>query len=357
MNVPSHRQRLVFLDGIRGLAAFAVFIGHAFPLWGWRPGHAYLAVDLFFLLSGFVIAGAYEHRLASGAMTFRDFVLARLIRIMPMYLLSVPFAVAEFAVQNPDIASGRILAAALGMGVLLPIPIPGSPLLFAMNPVYWTLFYELLVNILYAALRPRLGRRLLLAMVVLPALVFIVIDLSQGYGVRGAQHFPLDVAVGMARACFGIFAGVLLYRLRGHFSSLPRFSGGVMVAALLAAMLAPVLPGGWNIPYDFAAMFLLLPVGIVMLSHAVVRTRLGAQVLVLSGAASYPFYVLHYPIAQSVARLWPTLGQYAPAGGIVFGFLLLAVAAVLDITLDIPLRKRLSTRWIRQPVVTENARP
>src|ERR1700761_1914630 len=84
------------LDGLRGIAALAVVLYHLpLPLHALAP-RGYLAVDLFFLMSGFVVAAAYEERLLSGLST-AAFALVRLKRLWPLYGLGVVLGVFTFS--------------------------------------------------------------------------------------------------------------------------------------------------------------------------------------------------------------------------------------------------------------------
>src|ERR1700761_6004380 len=77
------------LDGLRGVAAIAVMLHHFRPLTApWLFAHGYLAVDLFFLLSGFVIAHAYDARFRKG-LGVPAFLVIRLIRLWPMIAFGV----------------------------------------------------------------------------------------------------------------------------------------------------------------------------------------------------------------------------------------------------------------------------
>ncbi|WP_374593252.1 acyltransferase family protein, partial [Aquabacterium sp.] len=96
-------NRFVFLDGIRGLAALIVLTRHTYDFWGFKFFHGYLAVDLFFLLSGFVISSAYDRRLDEGAISRTDFVVIRLIRFYPVYLISIAFAGVLAAIDFHDV--------------------------------------------------------------------------------------------------------------------------------------------------------------------------------------------------------------------------------------------------------------
>ena len=84
---PSH-HRFHLLDGLRGIAAFMVVLYHM-PRFMCTFAHtAFLSVDFFFCLSGFVIGFSYEKRLLAG-MRMKDFFAARIIRLYPTYLLAI----------------------------------------------------------------------------------------------------------------------------------------------------------------------------------------------------------------------------------------------------------------------------
>src|ERR1700692_1948753 len=83
------RNRYAYLDGIRGLAAILVLVRHTGNFWHFGFYRSYLAVDLFFILSGFVIAYAYDEKLREGAISFTQFLKIRLIRLYPVFLMSL----------------------------------------------------------------------------------------------------------------------------------------------------------------------------------------------------------------------------------------------------------------------------
>ncbi|WP_176055678.1 acyltransferase family protein, partial [Paraburkholderia caribensis] len=91
------------LDAIRGLAAILIVFRHA-PLLFHSPSfpQSYLAVDLFFAISGFVVANAYEARLRSGALGFLAFAKLRLIRLYPLFLLGIVLRLSRHLVAMAD---------------------------------------------------------------------------------------------------------------------------------------------------------------------------------------------------------------------------------------------------------------
>ena len=151
--------RFAALDLLRGVAAFSVLLWHA-PTVDGRPvlGRAYLAVDLFFVLSGFVIAHAYEHRLRSGGQ-FQRFCLARLIRLYPLYLACTLMsaglaALAAIFGTGTHVSMAQLARTLFPALLFLPTPTSWSvqpPWLFPLAFTAWSLLWELLVNLVYGA--------------------------------------------------------------------------------------------------------------------------------------------------------------------------------------------------------------
>src|SRR3569833_2282196 len=153
--------RFPALDGLRGLAAFSVVLMHVTdPFNMGLVGHGYLAGDFFFVLSGLVVAHAYEQRLRRGDLV--GFARARLIRLYPLILVGVALGAAV------DLAGWRIktethalpvsaLWPALALTLLLlPVRMLGSPVPFPLNPPLWSMAYELLANAVYGLIATRI---------------------------------------------------------------------------------------------------------------------------------------------------------------------------------------------------------
>lgn len=89
------------LDGLRGVAALIVVIYHRrFWVAGFEDWHGYLAVDFFFLPSGFVISHAYGGRLASGQLSPDRFAVARVIRLYPLIVLGAVLGTVSFVIEG-----------------------------------------------------------------------------------------------------------------------------------------------------------------------------------------------------------------------------------------------------------------
>jgi peptidoglycan/LPS O-acetylase OafA/YrhL len=347
------KRHFEVLDGLRGTAALLVVVFHLFEgfyqsqTYALNPlRHAYLAVDFFFLLSGYVVGYAYDERLPT--LRVGDFLRIRLIRLHPLVLLGVALGALSYwfdpwagTLQHVRLVH---LAANVVFGMLL-LPFVSLPNRYGqthpLNGPCWSLLQEYLVNIVYALVAPRLGRRALVAVVAGAAVALLLAtrhygSLQGGWGWDTAWLAP-------ARVAYPFFMGLLLFRFRLHF----RVPGAVWVlsAALLALFAAPAFVPAWL--YEAGCVILIFPVlvaagaGSVASGGALAFCRWG-------GRLSYPLYLLHYPFI-SIFINWvnashATLRQALPVmGALLLFFLLLAWVAVRFY--DEPVRAWLSARY------------
>jgi peptidoglycan/LPS O-acetylase OafA/YrhL len=351
-------RAFITLDALRGIAALAVISWHGGRLFG-DDGpvftSAILAVDLFFILSGFVLTHAYEQRLNTG-LSVPDFIRMRLIRLYPLYLLG--FLVAGLAVAlrlYAGMAEGSTelgLAAVLN-ALMLPNPATGSPpFLFHFNFPAWSLFFELVANIAFALFGARLSLRQLVIFVGILGAALIAITLRNHSFDLGASWRTFDG--GLARAMFGFFAGMLVYRLRDKFAFTTRIQSNWMVLALAALTLSSFLPrvavGEWRPPAELKLLFAMALYPSLILVAA--RYEPGARLLPICswlGVASYAAYVLHVPlhslggvVAQLTADVW--LERYAPVSGVAFIVVIGLCAWAADKYWDRPIRAFLNQK-------------
>lgn len=293
------RERFLLLDGLRGVAAFAVILDHVPGGWLGEliPGR-YLAVDFFFVLSGFVLAHAYGRGLEAGGSAL-DFMKARVIRLYPMYLLGLAIALslAVLGAARGWIGPGWgdiLTVAAFGL-IFLPAPQTasfGNGELYPANAPAWSLFFELIANVVYALIARVLSWRVLGAILGAGA-VAVAFTIARHGEVRGPGWMWTHVDAGLARVMFDFFAGVAIYRLR-EVLKLPALPWWAAVAAFLA-MIAAAPQGGWRAAYDIAAAVVLMPVLLALASGSVV-TGMVARLCAISGTLSYGVYVLHVPL-------------------------------------------------------------
>ncbi|RZJ73194.1 acyltransferase [Flavobacterium sp.] len=322
------------LDGLRGVAAVMVVIFHLFESHATSHqdqivNHGYLAVDFFFLLSGFVIGYAYDDRW--GKMTVKDFFKRRLIRLQPMVVMGMFVGGILFYFQAcelwPSIAQTplwkMILVMAIGM-TLIPLPlsmdIRGWTEMHSLNGPGWSLFYEYIANILYAvAVRKFTITALALLVIVTGAgLAHYVITSPGGDIVGGWALTAEQIQIGFTRVLFPFFAGLLLFRL-GKLATIR--NAFVWTSLLIVGILAFPRIGGtenlWvNGLYEAICILALFPLIVYLGASGEIRSSVGKRICKFTGDISYPLYITHYPLVYvymayvtnnkiSMAQGWP----------------------------------------------------
>ena len=170
----SAQHRFLLLDGLRGIAALMVLGYHLFEAIAFAANapeqhmfHGFLAVDFFFILSGFVMGYAYDKRWNS--MTIGQFIRLRLIRLHPMVIMGIIIGILAFYLQGcvnwegNIIPSPTIFLCIIMSLILLPAlggtDVRGNTELYPLNGPHWSLFFEYIGNLLYALLLHRLKDR------------------------------------------------------------------------------------------------------------------------------------------------------------------------------------------------------
>ncbi|PBC09164.1 hypothetical protein CK230_16905 [Mesorhizobium sp. WSM3859] len=349
---------------MRGIAAVLVMLGHFSELTAQHLDLApsgFLAVDLFFLLSGFVIAHAYDEKFQRG-MSFWQFAEARILRLYPLYFAAIGVFIvgvgAVVATQGLGSYSRLDLLASLGFSLLF-LPTPpslsvGPDVLFPLNGPAWSLFYELLANAVFAALALKLARRSLAAIFGL-GLLALALMAWQGFNLGGGAHWDGTI-VAPARITFSFFLGVYLRR----YATGDTRNGNLYMPVLLVlcAGLMIFRPASNAQLYDLAIIVLVWPWLVLMAS----RLRLSGfwrAFALFSGNISYAIYALHTPLIRIVNILYESLtGTLWNQHGLPFvvgtSVLVIAVAAfahyVYDTNVRAVLRHLLSLRRAREEV-------
>jgi peptidoglycan/LPS O-acetylase OafA/YrhL len=269
----------------------------------------------------------------------------------------------------PLIALGGILgaiAAAMGIGdvphgvpilllkhlVLWP-DLTAHGYLYPLDPVAWSLFFELIANVAHAVLLRWLSvRNLMLGLIVsLIALTGAAIHrghLNGGFGLA-------DITVATARLAFSYTAGLILFRQQQMGAlPVPRVPGVLLALALPIALMFPdyllhygSLHGARseNLIKDLGFVIILFPALVSLAARADLRgaTAWGAKVL---GELSYPIYSIQVPLLVVFSiEIAPRLSAYPPL--LVWGLFMVGVATLSWVALeyfDKPARRWLSSR-------------
>ena len=283
------------LDGLRGVAALMVIFYHVFEAFATSPidqqfNHGYLAVDFFFILSGFVIGYAYDDRWKT--MTTKDFIKRRLIRLHPMVVLGAVLGVIAFYIQGCEKWDGThvsismvMLALLINLFLIPAVPgsgpeIRGNGEMFPLNGPSWSLFFEYIGNIMYALFIRRMSTKALTALIVLAGIglaSFAIFNFS------GAGH----LGVGWTMEEYNLIGGFL----RVLFS----FSMGL----LMSRVFKPIHVKGafWmNGIYDSVCAILIFPMLVYLGASGKTTDKHSARICKFLGDISYPLYMVHYPL-------------------------------------------------------------
>ncbi|AKH41309.1 peptidoglycan/LPS O-acetylase OafA/YrhL [Altererythrobacter atlanticus] len=293
----SEKIRFLWLDAARGFAALAGMLYHFRDYLGvedvFRFG--YVAVDLFFMMSGFVLAHAYGDKLQQG-MSIGRFLLVRLVRLYPGYVLSLLIGAAYYAAKialrtddAPPLADmGAIMAQNL---FFIPNSIDGvTPAgTFPFSPASWSLAMEMIASIAFGMVIWHLRQKVLVLLALLAGMIFFMFALRFGSIDIGFDlpHF----GAGLFRCMFEFTVGVLLYRGAARWRA-----RSVWLTPLL--MLCAVVPMFVLAPSPWASAVLVVVVFPLFIILQPQREPQGAIALacVELGRISYPLYLLHTPL-------------------------------------------------------------
>jgi peptidoglycan/LPS O-acetylase OafA/YrhL len=320
------------LDGLRGVAALCVVLVHIPDLGGpsihWEGSHA--AVDLFFMISGFVLAHAYDRRFAVGY-SIQEFVRDRLIRLYPLYILGLGLGVLTLLVrpQPAGFAAGSI---AFGLAFL---PIPHRGHLYPLNFPMWSLIYELAANILFAIGWRWLQGRRLVALVACAGGGIVGYVMLRGDAAAGSMWSGAVIAT--LRVVFGFFTGVLLYRYAPRPAQRESSLAPLLLAAAVVLLFALPTPIRTETAGRVRDLLLLGLLPLVVYAGACFAPGSAVRrAVIMSGLASYAIYAIHQPLSVLVDAATP----FSPSPTVAVGFLIVVTIAalVVDKVYDLPVR-------------------
>jgi peptidoglycan/LPS O-acetylase OafA/YrhL len=363
-------RRYEVLDGLRGVAAISVMLMHysentANPLFK----NADIAVDLFFILSGFVLMHSYRKKLLLG-LSAREYIRKRIIRLYPMFAISmaigIPALLIAAAAGLADYPLRAMIVASLNNLLFMPylgdhgvgnfvgaaaqFPVEKFTVgeIFPANPSAWSLFFEMVASVALLAL-VRLQKRDLMRIIAGSALLLLATGALLGWENKGAVPMFFGAGwgthnffVGFIRVAYGFTMGVLVYLL--HEKPLPRRFGRVLSGMIrhditLYVLLTVIVacPFGIKGLFPMAVIFAVAPLMVYRGASIAPSGRIGAQLAHFLGWLSYPVYCLHFPIGRLVFIYFPHSEQH-PVQTI-------AVSVALTVVVSV-----IATRLIEEPV-------
>ncbi len=366
--ITSTRPHYPVLDGLRGIAAIIVVTFHLTEPLGTSHldilvNHGYLAVDFFFLLSGYVIGYAYDDRWEK--MTIGNFLRRRIERLQLMVILGMTLGAIGFYFTDstiwPLIHTVPIWKMLLVLFIgytILPVPlsldIRGWQEMHPLNSVGWSLFFEYIANILYAIGIRKFSNWALAILVPVSAIALAHLaitssngDLSGGWTLN-AEH----LRIGFTSMMFPFFAGLLLSRIAKPTQIKHSFLWCSLGLAIVLYM--PRIGGAnqlWmNGVFEAVCIILVFPLLVYAGASGTDQSPLEKKLCKFLGDISYPLYLVHYPLVYfyvawisnnkgiTFTETWPV------ALLILAGSILLAYASLK--WYDAPIRKWLNRRAV-----------
>ena len=354
------QEHYVFLDGLRGVAAILVLLLHWFDGNGVTVfGSSLLAVDFFFILSGFVIAYSYEEKLRHGREQV-PFLRLRIIRLYPLLLLGVMFGLARGAIllfeKTGHFIDNSLALDVLGSTFLIPRSLASETLFFPINGPLWSLHFEVLAYIAFYFFLHR-AQNWQLFLIALVASMGCFAWAASTYGAAPATGL-LDgryegYVFGLSRVSLSFVAGTLLFRFREPLGRL-RLPSGIWLAALL--ILPLMLPKPLLHPL---VVLLLLVIAFPYVIAAGMRVTLEGgtkRIAAALGDVSYPLYVIHVPLIWTMSGVLKRM-QFGFEDYVYNGIVILPTILVLSymafIWYDRPVRKYLRGAMKRRAQVAE----
>ena len=366
------KPHYALLDGLRGVAALLVVWYHVFEGFqfaGNKPvidfiNHGYLAVDFFFILSGFVVGYAYDSRWGK-TLTLGGFFRRRLIRLQPMVIMGAVIGAASFLISGMERWDGThatlwLTFLAFVCGCLMLPALPGMPRevrgngeMFPLNGPCWSLFFEYVGNIVYALFIRRLSTRLLalLSFTLCCALTWFAVTDQSGYGSVGVGWTVdrTNILGGSLRMLCPFTMGLLLSRI---FKPIHYARGAFWTSAALLLIIfhVPYIYNdgalSLNGVFEAACIIAVFPLVVWYAASGKTTDIASTRICRFLGDISYPLYIVHYPLMYAfymwliktrqytLYETWPT-ALAAVTASIVLAWLCLKLY-------DMPVRK-----WLR----------
>lgn len=356
------KDRYHTLDALRGAAAILVVLRHCGDFWGDVAfTFSYLAVDFFFLLSGFILGGAYERKLQEG-MSVIAFVRLRAARLHPIYIVSLIIALLLNAARiyiyqksggDPgNFSDFPSLLLFFITGILL-LPVAGPAGIFPLNFPAWSLFFEFYGNIVYGVLVKWLTTLRLLLIVAVSAVALGIMAWQSGTGGIDSGYTLDTLPFGLLRFALSFSGGILLRRLfdaRGQVRN-RNAPAAVAVFAIFSGMLVfPDLGLSGNLLYVLVAVLIAFPLIIYAGAKVEPGPVIGA-VFSFLGLISYPVYIFHLLVIPVVRLVLRKIGfpyeAYTPYSGMALLLACVFVAWIVGRFIEPVARKAFLGVWDR----------
>jgi peptidoglycan/LPS O-acetylase OafA/YrhL len=366
------------LDGMRGIAAITIILYHfALELHHNFLDNAPLAVDIFFMLSGFVIAYSYGENIKSGMSPF-DFIGRRIIRLYPLYIVGILLGFIAFCwywqptghVMNdlikatvtnafflPYLSHGEIFAS--GTRAVSDVLKTNTPVYITDGPL-WSVMFEMFASILFIMLAHCRVKTLFVVSYASLACLLVIAFVTNFY-LEHMLGFSVSMGWGSAniwggfpRVMYGFAMGMIMYNCLDYFKttwlalwfSKLTFKAVFLYVCLLLVFAFPLRLRGI---YYFFIIICVAPLVVYLGAITTITNTASLKIARFLGWISYPVYCLHPPIWILVISL---CGKYhVTHNGFIF-CIYISTVLLISITVTLwyeePVRKYLGAKLRRQ---------
>lgn len=367
LDLKSSKPHYEILDGLRGVAALLVVFFHVLEVHAHGDhtrqfiNHGYLAVDFFFLLSGFVLGYAYDDRW--GKMTLKDFFKRRIIRLQPMIIIGTLVGAVLFYFQDsPEMGWGgihevpvwKMLLVMLISFTLIPVgkglDVRGWNEMHPLNGPAWSLFFEYIANIVYALFLRRISKKVLTILVIAAAGVTLHYAFTNPDGnIIGGWSItdPTQLRIGFTRLVFPFLAGLLIARVANlRYTKHAFLSASLLLVVFLSVPHLGESGSFWNRAFECFCLMVIFPFVIWIGAGGKVQGKKASKFCKFLGDISYPIYITHFPIVY-VYMAWVTNNKLTLAESWHYGLLVVVISVLVAYTAmrfyDLPIRE-----WLRK---------
>ena len=352
------KHRFHVLDGFRGIAAIMVMFFHYYnQLYLRCLKNQFLAVDFFFILSGFVVFHAYGEKLLNG-MPKAEYIARRISRLYPMAVIGILIGVPAFYIHTvltpTDFTRHDIISSLASNLALLPYLTEKTQLvdsvtrnvpIFPADTPLWSIFFEMLASICFLA-HIHLREKQLRTFCITCLSVLFIASVFHGFTVH-KRMFDMDAGWqtdnflgGFPRLFYGFSAGMLIYLWRFSKAPLPIENMRVLINPWLlygglVVMLA--FPSYMQGVYDLFAVAVLAPLLVWFGSISICRNRLTMKISEFLGWLSFPLYCLHMPVFEEMKILNGTLnfsGNFGISPQLAALVTTLLLSVIVGVTID-----------------------
>ncbi|WP_163326263.1 acyltransferase family protein [Draconibacterium mangrovi] len=361
------KKHYIILDGLRGVAAVMVVLFHLLETFAMGKhseqiiNHGYLAVDFFFVLSGFVIGYAYDDRW--NKMSLKEFFKRRLIRLHPMIIVGMIIGAVLFYFQDsfffPAISETPVWKMLLVMVIgftLFPVgrslDIRGWTEMHPLNGPAWSLFFEYIANILYAFFLRKLPNKILAVLLFICGAALIHLAVTNGHIIGGWAIDSTQLRIGFTRLLYPFIAGLLLSRVVkvGHIKNAFFWSSLLLIVILSVPHIGSEDHVWMNGLYVALSVIFIFPLIVYIGASGEIKGKRATQLCRFLGNISYPIYIIHYPMIYTFMA-WVAKNEMMSITKALPAIILVLASSILlawaSFTFyDVPVRKWLTARFM-----------